>query len=394
MGSAIEFVTVSNAAAPDGFCTGESMKLRELETYTRGHLSFVKARADDGAEGIGQISTFNADISATVFHRQVAPHAIGAELAGLADVEALLARILEAEYKYPGSYVRRALGGLETALLDLLAKAAGVGVCELLGGRRRPVAAYGSSMRRDIAPADEADRLARLRDEKGFGAFKVRIGKVNGHDGDSSPGRTEELVPAVRKAIGEDVRLLVDANSCYTPAKAIEVGRMLEDNGVCHFEEPCPYWQYEWTAEVAAALDVPVAGGEQDCFLPGWRRMIAMRAVDVVQPDILYIGGVTRAAAVAAMAAEANMPCVPHSANLSLVTLFTLHLLAAIPNAGPYVEFTIEPDDWSRSAYRPHLEVRDGRVEIPSGPGWGVELEAAWLAKADRQVSSQAAGTA
>ncbi|MGB2822973.1 MAG: mandelate racemase/muconate lactonizing enzyme family protein [Phycisphaerae bacterium] len=363
------------------------MKVRQLETYTRGHLSFVIVRADDAAEGVGQISTYNADISATVFHRQVAPHAIGAEVAAVADVEALLARILEAEYKFPGSYVRRALGGLETALLDLLAKAAGKSVCKLLGGERKPIVAYGSSMRRDITPADEAARLVRLRDEKGFGAFKIRIGKVNGHDGDAWPGRTEELVPTVRKAVGDDVKLLVDGNSCYTPAGAVKVGRMLEDNGVCHFEEPCPYWQYEWTAEVAAALDVPVAGGEQDCFLPCWRRMIAMRAVDIVQPDILYIGGITRAAAVAAMAAEANMPCVPHSANLSLVTLFTLHLLAAIPNAGQYVEFSIEPNDWSQAAYRPGLEVRDGLVEMPPGPGWGVELNADWLAASNRQVS-------
>ncbi len=364
------------------------MKIRQLETYTHGHLSFVVVRADDGGKGIGQISTYNADISATVFHRQVARHAVGAEIAAVADVEALLAGILEAEYKFPGSYVRRALGGLETALLDLLAKAAGRSVCELLGGRRRPIAAYGSSMRRDITPADEAARLVRLRDEKGFAAFKIRIGKVNGHDADAWRGRTDELVPAVRKALGDDVKLLVDANSCYTPAKAVEVGRMLEDNGVSHFEEPCPYWEYEWTAEVAAALDVPVAGGEQDCFLPAWRRMIAMRAVDIVQPDILYIGGVTRAAAVAAMAAEANMPCVPHSANLSLVTLFTLHLLAAIPNAGQHVEFSIEPNDWSQAAYRPRLEVRGGQVEMPPGAGWGVELDADWLAKSDRQVSS------
>lgn len=360
------------------------MKIKRLETYAQRQIAFVRVQSDDGAEGWGQISTFNADISAMVFHRQVAPHALGADAA---DIEPLCRRILEAEYKFPGSYVRRALGGLETALWDLRGRRDGRSVCELLGGRRRPIAAYGSSMRRDIAPADEAERLVRLRDEKGFGAFKVRIGSVCGHDADQWPGRTEELVAAVRKALGGDVKLLVDANSCYTPPKAIEVGRMLEDHGVCHFEEPCPYWKYEWTAEVAAALDVPVAGGEQDCFLAGWRRMIAMRAVDIVQPDILYVGGISRAAAVARLAAEAGMPCVPHSANLGLVSLFTLHLLAAIPNAGDYVEFTIEPCPWAQAAYRPRLQVRDGVVEIPPGPGWGIELDAAWLAGCAHQVS-------
>jgi len=360
------------------------MKIARLETFAQRQIAFVRLTADDGGVGWGQISTFNSDISATVFHRQVAPRALGG---GVDDVEGLCARLLEAEYKFPGSYVRRALGGLETALWDLRGKAEGKSVCELLGGRPRPIAAYGSSMRRDITPADEAERLVRLRDEKGFGAFKVRIGSVCGHDADQWPGRTDELVPTVRKAIGDDVKLLVDGNSCYTPARAIEVGRMLEDHGVCHFEEPCPYWEYEWTAEVAAALDVDIAGGEQDCWLPGWRRMIAMRAVDVVQPDILYLGGITRAAAVAKLAERAGMPCVPHSANLGLVTLFTLHLLASIPNAGPYVEFTIEPNDWAQAAYRPNLEVRDGLVEMPPGPGWGVEILPQWLQKAERQVS-------
>jgi L-alanine-DL-glutamate epimerase-like enolase superfamily enzyme len=79
-------------------------------------------------------------------------------------------------------------------------------------------------------------------------------------------------VPAVRKALGDRVDLLADANSCYTAPKAIEVGRLLEDYGYCHFEEPCPYWELEWTAEVAAALKIAVAGGEQDNDLAQWRR--------------------------------------------------------------------------------------------------------------------------
>jgi len=149
------------------------MKIKRLETYTQRQISFVRAETDDGHEGWGQLSTYNADISATVFHRQVAPAALGRNAT---DIEALCRHILEATYKFPGSYVRRALGGLETALWDLRGKAEGRSVCELLGGQRRPIAAYGSSMRRDIQPADEAERLVRLRDEKGFGAFKIRIG--------------------------------------------------------------------------------------------------------------------------------------------------------------------------------------------------------------------------
>ena len=361
-------------------------KIQSIETFTRDPVSIVRVRTEDGAEGYGQISPYNADISAMVLHRQIARHALGQDPA---DLDSIADRCIEANYKFPWSYVCRALCGLDTALWDLRGKTENKSVCELLGGKPRPIAAYGSSMRRDIKPVDEAERLVRLRDTQGFRAFKVRIGKVCGHDQDQWPGRTEELIPTVRKAIGDDVSLLVDANSCYTPHKAIEVGRMLEDYGVCHLEEPCPYWELEWTAKVTAALKVPVAGGEQDNDLAQWRRMIRMHAVDVVQPDVCYVGGLTRALRVAKMAAEVNIPCVPHSANLAMVTVFTLHMLGAISNAGPYLEFSIEPTKWVKDIYHPELQVRDGKVAIPDGPGWGVTINPKWLEKADRQISKQ-----
>jgi len=361
-------------------------KIKSIETFTSGNVSIVRLRTDDGAEGYGQISTYDADISAAIMHRKIVRHALGKDPA---DIDAIVDRCIEANYKYPWSFICRALAGLDTAIWDLHGKREGKSVCELLGGNCGPIVAYGSSMRRDIKPKDEAERLVRLRDTKGYRAFKIRIGSVCGHDKDQWPGRTEALVPAVRKAIGDDVSLLVDANSCYTPAKAIEVGKLLEDNNVCHLEEPCPYWELEWTAKVTAAIKVPVAGGEQDNDLAQWRRMVRMRAVDIVQPDICYIGGLTRALRVASMAAKANMPCVPHSANLAMVTVFTLHLLGAIPNAGLHIEFSIEPTIWTRDLYYPSLQVRDGLVVIPDGPGWGVTVNPKWLSAAKRQISER-----
>ena len=323
-------------------------------------------------------------------HRQVAPHALGADAA---DIDALVDLIPEREHKFPGSYLRRAIGGLDTALWDLRGRLEGKSVCELLGGTPRPLRVYASSMRRDITPEDEAARFARLRDAHGYDAFKFRVGKEVGRDEDEWPGRSEAIVPAVRAALGDDATLLVDGNSCYTPARAITLGRMLEDNGVVHFEEPCPYWELDWTAEVTRALALDVTGGEQDCDLPTWRRMIEMRAVDVVQPDICYVGGLTRALRVARMAQDAGLPCTPHCANLSMVTVFTLHMMGAIANAGPYVEFSIEGLDyypWQDGLFTPALEARDGKVAIPDGPGWGVEINPAWLEAAEHQVSEVA----
>mgnify|MGYP001821609931 CR=1 FL=1 len=360
------------------------LKMRSLETFTHGHVSVVRLATDDGSEGWGQISTYDADISATVLHRKVAGHFLGRDPADLSDI---VDRCIEANYKYPWSYVCRALTGAETAVWDLLGKRAGKPVCVLIGGAPKSIPAYGSSMSREITPEEEAKRLVRLRDETGYRAFKVRVGQVNGRDVDQWPGRTEALVPAIRKAVGEAVSLKVDGNSCYTPPKAIEVGRLLEAHAYDHFEEPCPYWELEWTAQVAAALDVAVAGGEQDNDLAQWRRMIALPAVDIVQPDICYLGGLLRTLRVARMAEKAGMPCVPHSANLAMVTLFTLHLLAAIPNAGPFLEYSIEDTPWIEGLFEPALRVVDGDVPMSEEPGWGVRVSTAWLNKAERQRS-------
>ncbi len=366
------------------------MKIQSIETFSTEFVGLVRIKTDDGAEGWGQVSTYNADITAQVMHRQVAPYALGRNAL---HINALVNEIEEIEFKFPGSYLRRALAGLDTALWDLRGKVEGQSVCELLGGTPRPFPVYASSMKRDITPEAEVERLLRLREEHGYNAFKFRIGKEVGHDEDEWPGRTEAIVAQVREAMDGDVTLLVDANCCYTPPKAIEVGRMLEDYGIAHYEEPCPYWEFEWTAEVREALKdlkIQVAGGEQDCDIAQWKRMIRGKTFDIVQPDICYLGGLSRTLRVARMAQEAGLPCTPHAANLSLVTVFTLHMMGAIHNAGPYVEFSIEGLDyypWQEDIYQPTLVAYDGKVQIPDGPGWGIEINEDWLAKASRQVS-------
>jgi L-alanine-DL-glutamate epimerase-like enolase superfamily enzyme len=361
--------------------------ITSIESFTNRFVGLVRVTTDEGESGWGQMAPYQADITALILHRQIAPHALGENAD---DIEGLVARIPEREHKFPGSHLYRALAGLDTALWDLRGKRAGKSVCELLGGTPRPFQVYASSMRRDITPDEEVERLAGLKDEHGYTAFKFRVGKECGHDDDEWPGRTEAIVPAVREALGDDAVLMVDANSCYTPKKAVAVGRMLEAYGVAHFEEPCPYWELAWTREVTDALDITVAGGEQDCMLAQWKRMVEIRAVDVVQPDVCYVGGLTRALQVAEMARHARIPCLPHSANLTLVTVFALHLSGAIENASPYVEFSIEPSEyypWQDGLFTPALVARDGKVSIPTEPGWGVEIDPGWLAGAERAVS-------
>ena len=367
------------------------MRLTRLDTFHNEFVCFVKATAQDGAIGWGQCSTYNADITAAVFHRQIAPWALGQDAR---DIDTLVARIERAEHKFPGSYRNRALAGLDTALWDMAGRRAGQPVTALIGGSAGPVAAYASSMRRDLTPEAEAERLKRICGEAGFRAAKFRIGAEMGEDRDQWEGRTEAIIPAVTAAL-PGITTLVDANSGFSVARAIAVGRMLEDHGVRHYEEPVPWWDLDATRAVTEALEIDVTGGEQDVDLGVFKRMIETRVVDVVQPDVMYLGGLSKTLRVARMAAAEGVPVTPHAANLGLVTLVTMHLLRALPNAGPYLEFSIEGADyypWQQDLFRGSpFAVNDGTLSVSDAPGWGIEIAPEWLDRAEHRVSEEGA---
>ena len=364
------------------------MLIKKIETFTDEYVCFVCVTAEDGLQGWGQVAPYFADITAQVLHRQVAPYALNQDSL---DIDYLVDIIPEKEHKFPGSYLKRAIGGLDTALWDLRGKREGKSVCELLGGTPGVIRAYASSMKRDITPQNEAARFIRLREEQGFDAFKFRIGAECGRNQDEWPGRTEEIIPTIARALGSDVSLLVDANSCYSPDRAIEVGHILEDYGISHYEEPCPYWEFDQTRQVKNALSIDVTGGEQDCEMANWHQMIDQRVVDIIQPDVCYLGGITRTMRVAKMAEEAGILVTPHCANLTLVTLFTMHLLRAIPNAGKYLEISIEGHDyypWQYDLFSNSLfDIKDGNATVTDAPGWGAVINPAWLAKSKYQIS-------
>jgi L-alanine-DL-glutamate epimerase-like enolase superfamily enzyme len=169
------------------------MKIAKLETFANEFVCFVKLTTDTGDVGWGQTSTYNADVTARIFHRQVAPWALGAVVPAPAipgdsaiGIEALVERIEEREHKFPGSYRCRAIAGLDTALWDLHGKLAGKPIVELLGGTPARLRAYASSMKRDISPEDEAARLVRLR------AWRPKL--------DCPARRTARICPSSRSA--------------------------------------------------------------------------------------------------------------------------------------------------------------------------------------------------
>lgn len=350
-----------------------------IETWERGgFLALVRITADDGSVGWGQTSPYLADASVRFLHGVLAEQVLGRDPWS---ISAITDHIVRAGYKHGGQALLRALCGVDTALLDLAATRAGVPVHTLLGGPwRTTVPLYASSMRRDLAPEEELERLAALCAEQGFTAVKVRVGDQMGRDRDAAPGRTEALVRAARGRLGDGVRLLADANGAYSASRAIQVGRLLEANGFDHFEEPCPYPELEQTARVTAALDITVAGGEQDDSLPQLHRMIANHVVDVIQPDIGYLGGVSRALQVARTADAWGVPCLPHCANHSLLQMFALHLAAAAPSIVGHQEWSVERPWWEADLFDGLPEVVGGAVTLADRPGWGVEIAPAALA--------------
>ena len=364
------------------------MKIKKLETFTKQYVSFVKTTLEDGTFGFGQMSTYNADITAQIFHKQVSPWILDKNWHNFNDIENC---ILEKEHKFPGSYLLRAIAGLDTSLWDLKGKIENKPITSLIGGNPGALKVYGSSMKRDISAIDEAERFKKLFQEKGIDSFKFRIGAECGRGFDEWEGRTEDIVKTINKSLDKSVKKLVDANSCFSSTQAIEIGKLLEDNDVSHFEEPCPYWEPEQTKKVTDALSIDVTGGEQDCDLRIWRDMVDRKIVNIFQPDVMYLGGLTRALQVAKIIEEGGFICTPHAANLSLVTICTMHLLQAIPNAGPYLELSIEGEDyypWQQELFLDNpFEVIDGCVTVSDKPGWGVDINPDWFNGAEYRVS-------
>jgi L-alanine-DL-glutamate epimerase-like enolase superfamily enzyme len=175
--------------------------------------------------------------------------------------------------------------------------------------------------------------------------------------------------------------IYADSNSSYDVPRAIEVGRLMEKYNYGFFEEPCRFDHLDETKEVADALTIPVAGGEQEFSERGFRWMIRNRAVDIVQPDLHYYGGFIRSIRVARMAHEAGMTCTPHMSGSGLGHIDVAHFASIIPNPTPFHEFKGDTDIPVQSETS-SLKCVDGTLRVPSGPGFGVTIDPAYIREA------------
>lgn len=359
------------------------MKITQVEPIRLGHSILVRVHTDEDLTGIGECSPQNAAVTAAHIQHSLAPLAIGEDPTR---IEWLTEKLFVDTYKIAGQSQAIAMSGIELACWDIAGQAAGAPVWKLLGGLYRDkVAVYASSGRRHTTAEDEAADLAALIEEHGFRAVKVKVGQRWGKDEDAAPGRSEALVRECRRVLGDDIAIMVDANGAYSAPRAIELGRRFEQYGVFHFEEPCPYDDDESTAKVAAALDMPVAGGEQEWNLLRFKRLLADNIVDTIQPDVTKVGGLLKARKVSVLAEAFGAPVTQHNTQPTVGTVAMLHFAAVSPAVYTPQEYSLDSitgtHPLSGLLHEPDLRVRDGFLRVPDGPGLGIELDEEKLAE-------------
>ena len=355
----------------------------KLEWLHREGGYVVRVRTTKGDEGLAVANGSRMREFYPVFLRRIVPFFQKKDVRFL---ESLLPKFYRhgSNYKLQGIGLWAPYAATEMAFLDLLGKLTNQSIGELLGGvKRREIAVYRASGNRGNSVDEEIDYLHRLAEETGGKALKFRLGGRMSKNADSLAGRSEALLPRVREAFGDDFTLYADSNSSYDVPNAIRIGRLMEEYDYGFFEEPCPFDHLWETKQVADALGIPIAGGEQEFSMRRFRWTIAHRAVDVVQPDLHYFGGYLRVIRVARMANAVGLPCTVHMSGSGLGYVDMCHLASCIENPGPHQEFkgaTKIPVHCDSSS----LKSEQGKVRVPSGPGYGVTIDPDFLAGAER----------
>lgn len=343
---------------------------------TRG-TCLVEIETDDGIVGWGECYGPSA-VAKAFIDTQLAAQVIGRDPF---DVEVIWEHLYNRikDYGQTGMAIA-AISGIDIALWDIVGKACGKPVHKLIGGAfRTEVEAYATGLYfvdRDRLVEEAVEEALAFKAE-GFKAIKMKIGL-------GSIARDYDRVKAVREAVGPQIRLMVDANHCFSVPMAIRLGRRLEELDIDWFEEPISPEDIDGYVQVTNALDMAVAGGENDFTRWGFREAITRKAMDIVQPDVCAAGGITECKKIATLASVHGVECVPHAWGSAVGLAATLHFLAAIPDQPPSL-YPVPPMlefEQCENPFRDHLATepivqKDGRVAVPEGPGLGIDIDRA-----------------
>jgi L-alanine-DL-glutamate epimerase-like enolase superfamily enzyme len=365
----------------------DPVMIEHIGLYRSGDHSFIRVTSTGGAVGIATANGQRLQNVQAIMVNRVIPSLVGADAR---EIEDLIGKVYLARsnYKWQGLAFWVAVAYVEIAILDMLGRVADKSMGDLLGGRVRDrVAIYYASGNRGNPPEQEVEYLQSLIERSGARAVKYRLGARMRYT-DESTARDLALIPLARRELGDDVTIYTDANGSYDVPMAIRIGRALEAHGTAFFEEPCPFDYYEETRAVADALDIPIAGGEEESSMRGMMWLLDHDVLQVIQPDLLYFGGLTRSIKVARMAASIGVDCTAHISGGALGFLYMMQFASCVPNIGPYQEFKGNADGVPVYSESSSLQSVDGMIDIPVGPGLGVEFDPDFLGQA-REIRLQ-----
>jgi L-alanine-DL-glutamate epimerase-like enolase superfamily enzyme len=317
---------------------------------------FAEITTEQGHSGLGFSYSKRAGGPAQYAHaKEVAAGIIGEDPN---DIGKLYTKLLWAGASVGRSGVAtQALAAIDIALYDLKAKRAGLSLAKFLGSYRDSVRTYNTSGGFLNASLDEVKERASAMLEQGIGGIKIKVGL---------PDSSKDLhrVAGIRKHIGWDVPLMVDANQQWDRATALRMGRRLEEFNLSWIEEPLDAYDFDGHAHLARVLDTPIATGEMLASVTEHKGLIDANGCDIIQPDAPRVGGITQFLRLAALAGERGLDLAPHFA-----MEIHVHLAAAYPRE-PWVEHF----DWLDPLFNERLEMENGRMLVPDRLGLGVTL--------------------
>jgi len=355
--------------------------IETLELLRFKNSFLCRVRSGDGAVGISVGNNDQMKSLYPVFGTRLQPFFIGKDARNL---EQLIeqAYVYESNYKMQNLALWVPMATIEFAILDMLGQISGKSMGHLIGEIHNPkVAVYQANGERGITAELTIEHLIKEVGESKAKALKFKLGGRMSNNFEEPKGRSEKLIPLVRKTFGDRMVVYADSNGSYTADEAIRIGRILEEYKIDFYEEPVPFDWYEETKEVADGLKIPIAGGEQEPSLHMFRWLIANDALQIVQPDMFYFGGMVRSMKVARMASLFGKQCTPHISGSGLGYLYMMHFVSAIDNAGPYHEFKGFNNELPFECKTSLLSSDEGVVTVPTGPGLGITIDPEYINK-------------
>jgi len=368
------------------------MKITDIEVFPLGYVreypsafvrsfALVKVHTDAGLVGWGEASDCFGH-SDPLAIRQIVEEELKRHLIGEDPllIEQHMRRLQQWLYRTMGlsGAIVQALSGVEIALWDIRGKAKGEPIHRMLGTYRDRVAIYGAGTIAFEQPPDWHVKFFEPLLTRGCTTIKLRIG--------NSLRRDVDLVKGVRQIVGDGIDLIVDGKFNYTLPSAIKLARRLEEYDVLYLEEPMPQYDLEALAALRAGTNLPIAYGEHAYTVHEFRDLIVRRAANVLQPDATLVGGLAEARKVCTLAEAWGMPVSPHCGGLTAVGVAAnVHLSAAAPTF-TVLEYDATPGQPLREEllkdglFSPD-RIADGCLAVPEGPGLGIEVDEAVLAK-------------